>query len=255
LPWPAARPAVFRLSPCMRLLGLYLRALGRLPLVSPALSPSSHPLAGRHSACTKAIWSGPFLRESELRHLALIPTRNEWALGALGKQPVAHPPVLDRLFRAQSRNDCALVIFAALAKLPRRRLGCGAIFNGGCPNVNTVACAAPRRARSLGTASSGFESILPVVRGCARPAVGPWRSERPRLVIGWKACQRARTSRTSAHCQRNLLGKADSDGIATCALAHGFPGGRTSDDLLTRTPPQSEKGGVSATLRMNLLAV
>jgi hypothetical protein len=37
LPWPAARPAAFRLSPGMRLLGLSLRALGNLSLVFPAL--------------------------------------------------------------------------------------------------------------------------------------------------------------------------------------------------------------------------
>jgi hypothetical protein len=41
LPWPGARPAVFRLIPCMRLLGLYLRALGSLLLVSPALVSGS----------------------------------------------------------------------------------------------------------------------------------------------------------------------------------------------------------------------
>jgi Family of unknown function (DUF5681) len=41
LPWPAARPAVFRLRPCVRLLGLYLRALGSLPLVSLALVSGS----------------------------------------------------------------------------------------------------------------------------------------------------------------------------------------------------------------------
>jgi hypothetical protein len=32
-----ARPAVFRLRPCVRLLGLYLRALGSLPLVFSVL--------------------------------------------------------------------------------------------------------------------------------------------------------------------------------------------------------------------------
>jgi hypothetical protein len=37
LPWPAARLAVLRLRPCVRLLGLYLRALGSLALVSAAL--------------------------------------------------------------------------------------------------------------------------------------------------------------------------------------------------------------------------
>jgi hypothetical protein len=77
-----------------------------------------------------AIWSicSSESRNCDTWHLDPLGTNGHWGIG---KQPVAHPPVLDRLSRAQSRNGCALVIFAALSELPRRRCDSGAIFKGG----------------------------------------------------------------------------------------------------------------------------
>jgi hypothetical protein len=59
----------------------------------------SYPLAGRHSACTKARWAGLFPRESDLRHGS---ADRHLARREVAGRPSPHP-VLDRLSRAQSR--------------------------------------------------------------------------------------------------------------------------------------------------------
>jgi hypothetical protein len=63
-----------------------------------------------------AIWSDLFLRESELRQMALIPTRNE---GHLARRKAAgHPfPRARPVIQGAVANGCALVICAARASL------------------------------------------------------------------------------------------------------------------------------------------
>jgi hypothetical protein len=80
LPWPAARPAVFRLRPCVRLLGLYLRALGSLPLVSPALVSGSSVLVRSLVAILPAPKRDGQVRSPESR------TYDTWTVAAAADQ-------------------------------------------------------------------------------------------------------------------------------------------------------------------------
>jgi hypothetical protein len=76
-PWPAARPALFPLRPCVRFLGPSLRAVGSLPgrfCVSNAslILPWRHlcVAAMQYGRDSNAIWLGLFPRESELRQMS-----------------------------------------------------------------------------------------------------------------------------------------------------------------------------------------
>jgi hypothetical protein len=109
LPWPAARPACFRLRPCVRLLGLYLRALGSLSLVSPALFSGSSVLVRSLVACAKARSSGLFPRESELPHMDRLGTDGHLARWEGSRSPIP-PPRARPVIQGAVANGCALVI-------------------------------------------------------------------------------------------------------------------------------------------------
>jgi hypothetical protein len=76
------------------------------------------------------------------------PTRNEWALSALGKQPVAHPfPRARPVIQGAVANGCALAMCAALSEPPR-------LF----PSWSDIAAASEEQANNLIRLESDVES-------------------------------------------------------------------------------------------------
>jgi hypothetical protein len=151
-----------------------------------------------------AIWS---VCSSESRNYDtwhLYPLGTNGHLGRWGKQPVALPPspVLGRLCRAQSR-------MAAPWSFAQR---CRNSRGGGLVVARSSTADAPGRYAGVGRElhSRAFDATR--IDRAPLDAIRSGSNKFNSSAFGdWLESQRARTSRTSADCRRNLLGKADSE--------------------------------------------